>query len=90
MITAILQHEVENFDRWYEAFQKGEEQRAQHGIRIKGVYRSQDNPNYVTVLSEADSDDNYNSLFSDPVFAESMRTSGVLTPPAMHKMRQVN
>jgi hypothetical protein len=89
MVQAILQHEVENFEQWLAAFKSGEDHRAQHGVRITGVFRGHDNPNHVTVMSEADSAAAYDSLFADPALAASMKEAGVKNRPEMHKMTAV-
>jgi hypothetical protein len=90
MVHNIFSHEVENFDAWHEGFKKGAEHRNKFGIRINGVYRGQENPNHVTVHSEADSNDNYDRMMNDPEFHEIMKSAGVKGQPMMHKMIKVD
>ncbi len=89
MVHNVLQHEVENFDSWYTAFKGGEAKRNQHGIRINGVYRGHDNPNHVTIHTEADDHSAYDNLMADSEFLQSMKTGGVKGQPQMHKMSRV-
>lgn len=90
MVHNIFSHEVENFDTWHAGFKSGEATRQKHGVRINGVYRGHENPNHVTVHSEADSHEAYDQMMSDPEFQESMKGAGVVGKPNMHKMNRVD
>ena len=89
MVHNVFSHEVENFDSWYEGFKGGEATRNKHGIRINGVYRGHDNPNHVTIHSEADDHSNYDNMMADPEFLQGMKNAGVKGQPQMHKMTKV-
>jgi quinol monooxygenase YgiN len=90
MVHNIFQHVVDNFESWYEGFKHGEPHRQKHGVRINGVYRGHDDPNHVTIHSEADSHESYDNMMSDPEFQEAMKNSGVQGRPNMHKMTRVD
>lgn len=77
----IVSHEVKNFDTWKTAFDAGETTRAQFGVTIKGVYRSPENENWITVISEAPSPEAAKSLITDPTLRTSMENSGVISTP---------
>jgi hypothetical protein len=52
MVTVINTHEVAQFDAWKQIFDAGAENRSRAGINVRNVYRSADNENKVTVISE--------------------------------------
>ena len=90
MVQNMFQHEVENFDSWHQGFnsEPAQANRQKHGISIKGVYRGHENPNHVTVISEAESKDNYDRMMVDPDFQSAMQNSGVVGQPHMHMMTE--
>lgn len=90
MVQNMFQHEVENFDSWYEGFnsEPAQANRKKHGIGIKGIYRGYDNPSYVTVISEAESKENYDGMMADPDFQNAMKNAGVVGQPNMLMMRE--
>ena len=53
MVTTILTHEVKDFPEWKKIFDADEALRRQIGIKINGLYRSQDDPNSVTIVAES-------------------------------------
>lgn len=90
MITGILTHEVEDFDAWLDGFNHDAPNRAAAGIRIKGVYQCIDNLNTVTIVSEADSAEDYDRMFSHPAFQERMKNSGVTGKPDLKMTTKVD
>jgi hypothetical protein len=89
MVTGILTHEVENFDSWLAGFSGDSTGRDAAGIRIKGVYRSVDNPSMVTIVSEADTAEHYSRMMSNPQFQETMKNAGVKGRPDLKMTTQV-
>jgi hypothetical protein len=89
MITGILTHEVENFDTWLQGFNSDATIRVAAGVRIKGVYQGIDNANTVTIISEADSEEHYDRMFSHPAFVDRMRAAGVTGEPDLKMTAQV-
>ena len=89
MITGILTHEVENFDTWLQGFNSDATFRTVAGVRIKGVYQGIDNSNIVTIISEADSAEHYDRMFSQPGFVERMKSAGVTGKPDLKMTAQV-
>ncbi len=90
MIQSMIQHEVNDFDNWHKGFvaEASENNRKKHGINVKAVYRGHDNPNHVSIISEADSKDNYDRMMADPDFQEAMKGAGVQSQPVMHLMNE--
>ena len=89
MVTTILSHAVENFEKWLGVFNEHESVRTAAGIRVKGVYRGADNPNQVTVITEADNHEAFDRFMADPTLAEAMKNGGVTGPPQATRMTEV-
>ncbi|MGZ5245272.1 MAG: DUF3764 family protein [Bacteroidia bacterium] len=87
--TIINSHKVENFAKWKQGFDAGEEMRAQAGINIKGIYQSADDENHVTVISEVQNADVARAILSRPGMKESMEKSGVISAPEIKILNQV-
>ena len=45
MVKVIVTHEVKDFSTWKTAFDEGEGDRTNAGVRLNGVYSAHDNPN---------------------------------------------
>jgi quinol monooxygenase YgiN len=86
----IISHEVKNFDTWKTAFEAGEPMRAEAGVKIKGVYRSQDNENMVTVISQAPSAEVAKALINNPALKAGMAEAGVISAPEFKILACVN
>jgi len=89
MVTGILTHEVENFDTWLQGFNSDADTRNAAGVRIKGVYQGIDNANTVTIITEADSAEDYDRMFSHPAFMERLKAAGVTGEPDLKMTAQV-
>lgn len=86
----IISHEVKNFDTWKKGFEAGEPTRAQAGVKIKGIYRSSENENMVTVISEAPSKEAAKALFANPTLKAEMEKAGVISAPEVKILASVN
>jgi hypothetical protein len=85
----IISHEVKNFDTWKTAFDAGETTRAQFGVTIKGVYRSPENENWITIISEAPSTEAARSLITNPNLKTEMESAGVISTPEIKILASV-
>ena len=79
----FLTHEVKNFDNWVNGFKAGEPLRNKFGIKVHGVYRAENNPNMVTIHTEANSQENFKQFLADPELKEAMDKAGVVGQPTM-------
>jgi quinol monooxygenase YgiN len=77
----ILQHFVRDFDTWKPAFDEHESVRAKHGCLGHTVYRSEDDPNDVTVITSWPSRERAEEFLQDPSLREAMERGGVVSEP---------
>jgi heme-degrading monooxygenase HmoA len=85
----IVSHEVADFATWKKNFDAHESVRAQHGFRVQGVYRATENPNHVTVISEAPSVEAVIAFSQDPSLREAMEKGGVISKPEFRILETV-
>lgn len=76
--TLIVDIQVENFDSWKESFDKDEQFRNQMGIQIQGVYRSVDNGNKVSLISQFPDMETAKKIVGSPQWESKQRESGVI------------
>jgi hypothetical protein len=88
-IITILSHEVKDFDFWQKEFNTGEEMRAKVGIKTVGVFRSNNNPNFVTIITEVPSIEVINAFINNPELQANMEKGGVISKPEMMILKRV-
>ncbi|MES2764788.1 MAG: DUF3764 family protein [Bacteroidota bacterium] len=76
-VTTILTHDVKNYDEWRTGFDAHEPVRAEAGFNIKSVHRDVDNPNRVTVIAEATSEEHAKTFIGNPGLKAAMDSLGV-------------
>jgi quinol monooxygenase YgiN len=81
MATVAVQHTVEDFDSWRDAFDDHGTTRKEHGCTGETVLRDQENTNRVLVLTQWPSMKEAHAFASDPSLAEAMKKAGVVGPP---------
>jgi len=81
MTCVIVQHQVADFDTWYDAYKKDEERREKVGIIEKLVLRGVEESNYISVVFELLKPDAAKGFFEDPHTAELMQKAGVTSKP---------
>ena len=79
-ITAIISHEVEDFQSWKSGFDDHENARIEAGIKAT-AYRRVDAPNHVYVIATAESKAVFEAFISNPNLKEAMKNAGVIGPP---------
>jgi hypothetical protein len=57
MIIVRIEHSIQNFDKWKQAFDNDPADRKGSGVRRYQILRPQDDPNYVMIDLEFDSAD---------------------------------
>lgn len=80
-MNAIIAHEVKDFDSWKPLFDGHESARAGAGIRVLHLFRGVENPNMVTILTEAPDRESYDRFFASPGLKDAMEKGGVLGRP---------
>ena len=78
-ITAIVSHDIEDWDRFKQGFEAHESVRAAAGITAK-AFRKVDSSNTVYVIGEIPSQEVFDEFFSDPSFHKHMEDMGVILP----------
>ena len=89
MTYVLVQHTVEDYDKWKLMFDE-------HGTRqaagSKGgfVFRNADDPNQITVLMEWDNLDNARAFAGSDDLRESMQRGGVTGPPNVYFLEEAD
>lgn len=81
MITFVVHHVVEDYDRWKPVFDAHEAVRRGHGAVEHRVYRNTAEPNRVVVHSDFPSVDAAESFGADPSLAEALANAGIVGEP---------
>lgn len=89
MITAIIQHEVQDFVEWKKEFDADQPNLVKEGVKLLGVYTSLKNPNDVTMIFEAPNAEIYDVLMSDPQRQEAIKRGGVIGAPVATFLNKV-
>ncbi|GAA4338343.1 hypothetical protein GCM10023184_34710 [Flaviaesturariibacter amylovorans] len=85
----MITHDVQDFDAWKPHFDAGAAAREGAGIRVHAIYRGADNPNRITMHSEADSAEAFQSFFSNPELGKTMASAGVLSRPEVTLLHKI-
>ena len=83
MVTAIIQHEVQDFAEWKVIFDGNEVNRTAASVKLLGVYTSVKNPNDVTMIFEAPGAETFDKMMNDPAKQEDMKKAGVISAPTV-------
>lgn len=89
MVTVILRHEVRDFAAWKKVFDADEPGRASEGVKLKGLYRSVEKPNDVTMIFEAPDPETIDVLLSDPERQKKIQEAGVISKPEVRVLNKV-
>lgn len=81
MVTAIIQHEVQNFTEWKKVFDQDVPNLTKVGVKLIGIYTSVKNPNDVTMIFEAPDPGIYDVMMSDPHRQAEIKRGGVIGVP---------
>ena len=85
----LVRTKVEDYARWKPEFDGMEDLRKANGAREARVFRSADDPNELVILLEWDNMDNARRYTGLPELREAMERSGVLGPPDISYLDQV-
>ncbi|MES2565582.1 MAG: hypothetical protein V4565_01870 [Bacteroidota bacterium] len=87
--TIINSHKVENFTKWKEGFEAGENMRHELGIVIKGVFQSVEDENHVTIISEMPSPEIAQAILASPELKAAGQKSGVISAPEIKMLKRI-
>ena len=78
-ITAIVSHDIKDWDTFKQGFEAHEVTRAAAGITAK-AYKKVDSANTVYAIGKIPSHEVFEEFFSDPDFHKHMEDIGVIQP----------
>lgn len=81
MTHVLIRHRVEDFDKWKSVYDSLESERVNIGSKTANVFRDQNDPSAVTVLTEWDSAESAEKFNSSDALKDAMSTAGVQGPP---------
>ena len=87
--TIINSHKVENFAKWKQGFDAGAAMRKELGITITGVFRSTEDENHITIISEMPSPEIAKAILSSPELHVAEQQSGVISTPEIKILNQI-
>ncbi len=77
----MIEHRVDDFDRWLPVFQGSRETRERHGATGHLVYRSYHDPEVVAVMTQFPDEEHAMTFLNDPSLIEAMNRGGVQGDP---------
>ena len=81
MAKAIVQHHVEDYDRWYPAFKEHGEVRRANGATGHAIYRASDDPNTIVIVNDFATVEGARAFSTDPSLKDVMARAGVDSAP---------
>ena len=87
-ITAIVSHDIKDWDIFKEGFDDHDSVRREVGITAK-AYKKIDSSNTVYVIGEIPSKEVFDEFFSDPDFHEHMENIGVILPVEVTVLEEI-
>jgi len=88
MTTVIVHHSVADFEAWKAVYDTHDGRQA-NGCTSASVYRSADDPLFVTVVTEFPSLVNARAFVNDPGLKEAMGKAGVTSAPDVRILDEV-
>ncbi len=81
MVKVIVQHRVDDYDRWYPVFTEHEAVRRQHGATGHSLSRDLSDPNVIVIVNEFATLDGARAFSQDPSLPAAMARGGVVGAP---------
>ena len=81
MVKVIVQHRVDDYDRWYPVFKEHEAVRRQHGATGHSISRELSDPNSVVIVNDFATLDGARAFSQDPSLPAAMARGGVVGAP---------
>jgi hypothetical protein len=89
MVHVIITHEVKDFSEWKKGFDTSAPMREEANVKIKGVYTSVDNPNFVILIVEFSYIEMVHGYFQNPELQKVMEKAGVIGIPEVKIVNRV-
>lgn len=87
-MKVLVQHHVRDFDAWKSAFDEHGPIREKHGCTGHTVYRSGDDWNTVTILTDWPNFHQAQAFATDPSLRAAMEQGGVDNEPSVHFLKE--
>ena len=87
-VTAVVSHDIKDWDTFKEGFDAHESIRAAAGITAK-AYKKVNSSNTVYVIGEIPSQEIFDDFFSNPDFHTHMEDIGVILPVDVTVLEQI-
>ena len=84
MAYVLVQHKVEDYNKWKAAFEEHSNFRSQNGSKGGKVFQNADNPNELFVLLEWESFESAQRFIQSDNLKDAMQQAGVVGMPAIH------
>ena len=81
MTKVIVQHHVDDYDRWYPVFTEHEAIRRQHGAIGHSINREAADLNSIVIVNEFATIEGARAFSQDPSLPAAMERGGVAGPP---------
>ena len=81
MAKVIVQHHVEDYERWHTVFKEHGAVRREHGATGHIVHRGVEDPNTIVIVNEFATLDGARAFLADPSLKEAMSRAGVDSEP---------
>ena len=88
MAFMVIQGSVEDYDRWRPEFNALGTTRKKYGSKGGTILRSDEDPNYITVVFEWDNLDNARAFTASDELRETMQKAGVKGPPTFYFLNE--
>ena len=86
MTTVLIKHQVQDYDKWKDAFDAFIDNRKAGGEKTYHIYRTLNNLNNVVVVFEWDSAENAITFLQSDELKAAMQQAGVAGPPEINIM----
>jgi len=90
MKTVVITHEVKDYSTWRKVYDADEFNRSKAGFITQGEYRSEEDPNKVTIIGEAPSVEAIKGFMANPDLKVAMEKGGVIGRPEVQILNKVN
>jgi hypothetical protein len=89
MVHVIITHEVKDFSEWKKGFDATAPMRDEANVKIKGVYTSVDDPNFVILIVEFSYIEMVHGYFQNPELVKVMEKAGVIGIPEVKIVNRI-
>ena len=90
MATAIVQHHVTDYEKWYPVYVEHGAVRRQHGGTGHAIFRAADDPNNLIILNHFATLDGAKAFAQDPSLPDAMERAGVDSAPQVWLAEEVD